>query len=62
VAGTPAQTRHVDAEGERVLRALLSELPVRQAASLAARITGGRKADLYRRAIEMKRGADTAPS
>jgi 16S rRNA (cytidine1402-2'-O)-methyltransferase len=62
VAGTPAQTRHVDAEGERVLRALLSELPVRQAASLAARITGGRKADLYRRAIEMKGGADTAPS
>jgi dihydroorotase len=46
-------------EARRVLEILLEELPVRQAAQLAARITGGRKNTLYDLALEMKRDAMT---
>jgi 16S rRNA (cytidine1402-2'-O)-methyltransferase len=42
------------AEGERVLRLLLEELPVKSAARLAAEITGARKNELYARALELK--------
>lgn len=44
------------AEVERVLTLLLEELPVKQAAALAARITGEKKNQLYKRALEMKTG------
>jgi 16S rRNA (cytidine1402-2'-O)-methyltransferase len=43
------------AEGERVLRLLLDELPVKSAARLAAEITGARKNDLYTRALELQK-------
>jgi len=39
---------------EKVLAVLLEELPVKQAAQLAAKITGGKKNALYQRALEMK--------
>jgi 16S rRNA (cytidine1402-2'-O)-methyltransferase len=42
-AGGAAQAR----EEERVLAILAAELPLRQAAALAARITGGSKNRLY---------------
>lgn len=42
-------------EEERVLRILLEELPTRQAAVLAARITGGRRNRLYALAQNLKR-------
>jgi 16S rRNA (cytidine1402-2'-O)-methyltransferase len=42
------------AEEERVLRILLAELPLRQAAALAARITGGQKNRLYQTALEWR--------
>lgn len=43
-----------DAEADRVLAILLSECPVKQAAALAARITGKKKNALYERALQMK--------
>jgi 16S rRNA (cytidine1402-2'-O)-methyltransferase len=41
-------------EEERVLRILAAELPLRQAADLAARISGGKKNRLYRLALEWR--------
>jgi 16S rRNA (cytidine1402-2'-O)-methyltransferase len=40
--------------GERALHVLLRELPVAQAARLAAQISGARKNDLYQRALTLK--------
>ena len=44
----------LDVESERVLKALLAELPVKQAAKLASEITGVAKNALYERALELK--------
>jgi 16S rRNA (cytidine1402-2'-O)-methyltransferase len=44
----------LDAECERILKLLLAELPVRQAAKLASEITGQPKNALYARALEIK--------
>jgi len=41
-------------EVEKILKVLLEELPVKQAAQLAAKITGGKKNALYQMALEMK--------
>jgi len=48
----------VGLEQRRVLSILLEELPVKQAASLAARIAGGKRNQLYRLGLEMSQGAD----
>jgi 16S rRNA (cytidine1402-2'-O)-methyltransferase len=45
-----------DAEGERVLRLLLPELPLKTAVRLAAEITGGSRNALYQLALGMKEG------
>ena len=44
----------VDAESERILLILLKDLPVKQAAALAANITGLKKNALYQFALEIK--------
>ena len=43
------------AESERILALLLEELPVTQAARLAARISGEKKNELYRIALELEK-------
>jgi 16S rRNA (cytidine1402-2'-O)-methyltransferase len=53
VSGAPAGGN--DGEGERVLKLLLAEnLPVKQAARLAAAITGAAKNALYEHALALK--------
>ncbi|MFP5304674.1 MAG: 16S rRNA (cytidine(1402)-2'-O)-methyltransferase [Gammaproteobacteria bacterium] len=47
IAGAPEDTDAAAAEGERVLRLLLRELPASTAARLAAEITGVRRKELY---------------
>lgn len=49
-----AETTTAEDAGQRALEALLSELPLRRAVDLAARITGGRKNELYRLALTLK--------
>ena len=44
----------IDAEAERILLALLDELPIKKAAKLTARITGLNKRALYDRALQLK--------
>lgn len=52
----PAQATPDDSadEGDRVLRLLLHALPVSRAADLAAKITGGNRKALYRRALDLR--------
>jgi 16S rRNA (cytidine1402-2'-O)-methyltransferase len=54
LAGAPAADEAQDAEAERILSILLAECPVKQAASLAAQITGRKKNALYELALRMK--------
>jgi 16S rRNA (cytidine1402-2'-O)-methyltransferase len=57
LAGAAPNAGELDGEAERILRLLLAELPVRQAAALAAQITGQKKNLLYERALELVREA-----
>jgi 16S rRNA (cytidine1402-2'-O)-methyltransferase len=54
VEGAAAGSDADEAEAERILNILLAECSVKQAASLAAQITGGKKNALYQRALEIK--------
>lgn len=54
VEGAPPDEDTAMIEAKGVLEILLEELPVKQAAALAARITGARKNELYALALELK--------
>lgn len=60
VEGAPEQDAD-QAEVDRILTILLAECPVRQAASLAARLTGLKKNALYERALALKGDAHAGP-
>ncbi len=60
VLDPPAAQEADDTEARRVLALLLEELPVKQAAHLAARLTGARKNTLYQLALAMKQGESDA--
>ena len=56
VVSPPARVESEDqTEARRVLEILLEELPLKQAAHLAAKLTGGRKNALYDLALELKK-------
>lgn len=55
VAGAPQEEAAIDAGTERVLAVLLEDLPVKQAAALAAKLTGVKKNRLYQHALTMKK-------
>lgn len=57
VHGAPSAVTE-SAETDRLLRLLLAELPVKQAARVAAAISGGRKNELYQRALELQQELD----
>jgi len=54
LVSAPPPHEGLDAETERILKLLLAELPVKQAAKLAAAITGQPKNTLYDRALTLK--------
>jgi 16S rRNA (cytidine1402-2'-O)-methyltransferase len=54
VQGAAGDTSVDDVEAERVLQVLLEEMPVSQAARLAAQITGRARKDLYERALRLR--------
>jgi 16S rRNA (cytidine1402-2'-O)-methyltransferase len=58
--GAPAAGDQNQLETERILQILLQECSVKQAATLAASITGQKKNALYERALQMKADSETA--
>jgi 16S rRNA (cytidine1402-2'-O)-methyltransferase len=55
VAGAEAQAAAADAELDRTLQVLLKFMPASRAAPIAAELTGARRNDCYRRALELAR-------
>lgn len=54
VQGAPESAGADDAEADRVLRILIDEMPVSQAARIAAQITGRARKELYERALLLR--------
>ncbi len=59
VHARPAEAQAgAEAEGDRTLKLLLAELPLKQAVGLAAALTGSPRNALYERALALKNAAD----
>lgn len=56
VAGAPKEKPDDEADVEHVLKILLGELPLKQAVSLAVKLTGGNRSALYQRALNLRGG------
>ena len=54
VQGAASATSVDDVEAERVLKILLEEMPVSQAARIAAQVTGRARKELYERALRLR--------
>lgn len=54
VAGADQQLSADEERQQEVLQVLLEELPVKQASTIAAKLTGGNKKVLYKMAVELK--------
>jgi 16S rRNA (cytidine1402-2'-O)-methyltransferase len=59
VEGAPAARPSDGAAAERALEVLLGELPLKQAVDLATKITGGKRNELYRMALAMRKKRDS---
>jgi 16S rRNA (cytidine1402-2'-O)-methyltransferase len=57
VEGAAPRTHDARESAHRTLAMLLEELPLKQAVSLAARLTGSRRNELYRMALEIRKEA-----
>lgn len=58
LAGKSATSDAIDAQALHTLEVLLTEMPVKQASALAARITGAKKNLLYDTALQLKQKKD----
>jgi 16S rRNA (cytidine1402-2'-O)-methyltransferase len=56
VDGAPAPAREANDGARRTLELLLDEVPVKQAVALAAKLTGGKRNELYKLALQLKKG------
>ena len=61
VAGAPPAGGELSVDEERMLTALIAELPVKQAVKLAAQIAGGKKNAFYARALALKGNDRSVP-
>jgi 16S rRNA (cytidine1402-2'-O)-methyltransferase len=57
VGGSAARSAQSALSAEQLLRALLEDLPPSQAARIAAKLTGGKRGELYEMALQLGRGA-----
>jgi 16S rRNA (cytidine1402-2'-O)-methyltransferase len=62
VSGAPAESAALALDTEKLLRALLEELPPSQAAKIAARLTGSKRSDLYDAALQLGKVPDDPSS
>ena len=62
VEGSPAPAEAAKADWERVLTALLAEMPLAQAVRLACEATGARKKAVYARALQLARAGKARSS